>query len=376
MGTVAIGVRAAAERRWARLADRTDVLSRQLDARPGRRLPLFGPPVPGNAWDDYLAALALLPAPPDPQNPAEAIRLLSRGAHREDAAPVLPPDRRRLGLPPECLQGPAGRLGDAVLARSDLLFKEGKAREATDLLLDLAMFGRDLAARSYDSDDFDGSAAMLNAFRGLRTAIQAGRLDSDALKELGQRLEGLEALWPPMHWKREAALLQLGWMFRREDQDNQAQVIYSNMERPRRQWRYFYSSRLQAAQHFFDAEDLARRASAFDGLPWLQARPELDRLSDEREKHPEPVIQDLYAVTGSSWIRDAQAAARLLRMACRYRATGEVVELEDPFGDRMRTSVNDGRLKAWSRGPFPARPESPEPTGNNREDLQLEVDRR
>ena len=40
----------------------------------------------------------------------------------------------------------------------------------------------------------------------------------------------------------------------------------------------------------------------------------------------------------------------MLRTAVRYRATGEILELEDPFGTRLRHSEKDGRLKIWSIG--------------------------
>jgi hypothetical protein len=37
-------------------------------------------------------------------------------------------------------------------------------------------------------------------------------------------------------------------------------------------------------------------------------------------------------------------------MAARYRATGELLELPDPFGDKLRNRLTDDALKLWSVG--------------------------
>jgi hypothetical protein len=41
---------------------------------------------------------------------------------------------------------------------------------------------------------------------------------------------------------------------------------------------------------------------------------------------------------------------RLLRTAVHYRATGALLELDDPFGDRLHQEINGSDLKVWSVG--------------------------
>jgi hypothetical protein len=48
--------------------------------------------------------------------------------------------------------------------------------------------------------------------------------------------------------------------------------------------------------------------------------------------------------------RSCRARLRLLQAAAHYRATGEVLPLEDPYGDRINTSNAPARLKLWSVG--------------------------
>lgn len=54
--------------------------------------------------------------------------------------------------------------------------------------------------------------------------------------------------------------------------------------------------------------------------------------------------------TGASF-RTLRAQLRLLEVGARYLATAEALDREDPFGGRIRISVEAGTLKAWSAGP-------------------------
>ena len=49
--------------------------------------------------------------------------------------------------------------------------------------------------------------------------------------------------------------------------------------------------------------------------------------------------------------RGHRAQLRLLRVAAHYGATGDVLELDDPFGTKLRVRVADGSLRVWSVGP-------------------------
>jgi hypothetical protein len=144
----------------------------------------------------------------------------------------------------------------------------------------------------------------------------------------------------------------------------------------RRHWRHFYSSRLQAAKSFSTFEDWVNRALAAESLPWSEADPIIQTIFRESDHHKETVIRSFGTVLHAITLRELQASARLLRVACRFRATGEVLELQDPFGGNLRTTVTEGHLRAWSRGPFAVEPAPQEPVGGSKSILRIEVDRR
>lgn len=394
-----VGVRSAANRQWARLEQRTEDLYRQWEARPGRRLPLWGPPIPGNAWDDYLAAfqamkkfpqtdrqmlVSFLLRSPDAdtttirsltERHAEALGLLSKGAHREEARYRHPANRLAMRLPPEGVQWPLGDLSLLAHCKARLLLSEGRNREAMELLLDQGMAGLDVAQRSFGIDQQDGANTINAAFRELRFMVAAGRLDPAALKDLDRRLADLESLWPVHAWELGSELLDLGWLFQREDESDESHLHINGVPHPRRGWRTFYSTRLQAATSFFRADAWIQKAAAAEALPWAQAWPILEGLYQESETDPDVVLRDFGVLTRIVWIRQSQAAARLLRMGCRFRETGEVLEVEDPFGGKLKATVREGRLRAWSRGPTAVGPDPQEPAATHPEDLQIDVGR-
>jgi hypothetical protein len=62
----------------------------------------------------------------------------------------------------------------------------------------------------------------------------------------------------------------------------------------------------------------------------------------------EPLLSVMVSSAQAGRVRRAQL--RVLRVAARYRATGEVLDLEDPLGTRLQTARAPGRLKVWSVG--------------------------
>ncbi|HEV3026715.1 MAG TPA: hypothetical protein VG457_04040, partial [Planctomycetota bacterium] len=52
------------------------------------------------------------------------------------------------------------------------------------------------------------------------------------------------------------------------------------------------------------------------------------------------------------WVSRAQRAQiRLLRTVAYYKATGKLLELEDPFGGQLHFAKSGRRLSFWSVGP-------------------------
>ena len=48
--------------------------------------------------------------------------------------------------------------------------------------------------------------------------------------------------------------------------------------------------------------------------------------------------------------RERRVQLTLLRVAAHYRATGEILDLDDPFGAKLITSKTGDHLKVWSVG--------------------------
>jgi hypothetical protein len=108
-------------------------------------------------------------------------------------------------------------------------------------------------------------------------------------------------------------------------------------------------------------------------------RPPRSWSSIVRSWRPSEIRSHVYGLIGrDGHPREIQARLRLLRVAVRYRATGEILDLADPLGARIchrlqrtrltiwsagRDGVDDGGVGDWKR------------TGDKVKDLVLEVDR-
>jgi hypothetical protein len=117
-------------------------------------------------------------------------------------------------------------------------------------------------------------------------------------------------------------------------------------------WRYGFSSRLMLADAFDRHLECMKRYADGDDKSWA----ELERIGKETDAEAQQsknpiariMIPGLRAANRAG--RDRRAQLRLLRVAAHYRATGEVLELDDPFGTKLRTSRSGDTLKIWSVG--------------------------
>src|SRR5262245_44967922 len=165
-GSSALWVHLAVDRAWTALEHRTEAELTRINSRDPRRPPILGPALPGNAWDDYLPALRNPPArtvaPPvgpesSPSDPEPVSRQVEqaeawaatvlKGARRERSRYEYPEQDHRQWREPEGVQGAAGTLQLLATWKGTQLVREGKQGEAVALLLDLAVFGRDLSDR-------------------------------------------------------------------------------------------------------------------------------------------------------------------------------------------------------------------------------------
>jgi hypothetical protein len=125
-----------------------------------------------------------------------------------------------------------------------------------------------------------------------------------------------------------------------------------------RSWRWGYSSRFRAASTFLYADHGVRTLLTGDPTgPALWG-------------WPDPVLDDAFSFASMDPGRWERTSLRLIRVAARYQQSGEVLDLADPFGDRLKTLLEKGRLRLWS-----VSYDGVDNGGDQARDLVLQLDR-
>ena len=102
-------------------------------------------------------------------------------------------------------------------------------------------------------------------------------------------------------------------------------------------------------QGFLNVDRWFQRGAVAEGLPWSEARVVWDDLERESWTTGNPASQGIpFIYEAPRSHRDARAKWRLLRMAAVYAGSGDVVALEDPYGDLLRSVPLGNELKIWT----------------------------
>jgi hypothetical protein len=372
LAALAVSLRVGIDRRWEAFERELGDMLAQVNDRAPRRTPHEDARHPGNAWDDYLALRTIVPnwsgtelnilyhyaARSDQSDSAAALLLLSattgftdllsRGARRKECRYPFPEEERRWPrLPEDHFQHVAARAALVARSRARALLDEGKTREAVDLLLDLAVFGRDLADRSFDTDTMDGFGALDHALRGLQTLVISGRLRAEELLVLDRRLKALDDDWPDHDVALRSDLLGVGLLLVREDRAGGSMHEFSRRPRIRRHWRTFASTRLRALETFGEVRDRIRRVIDASRLPLEAGDPIIQAIDLEMRDSEDPLWGLCYNVGRLSSIRYQRCRLRLFRLAVHGRATGELLKLEDPMGGLLKIAETGNALRVW-----------------------------
>jgi hypothetical protein len=370
LAAVAFWFDRVAARRFERMGVRVHALHEEMQARNTPRPVLRGEPEPGNSWTDYQLAFDALGtfkgdhrritgyvdsgAAADHDAVAAALKAhldvfehLRRGARRTTGAfPGRWEDGTQMAMPPlyQCQV-----LAQAAACRAKFLSEEGKHREAAELLLDVAQFSRDIRQNQILLTDMIGQAIHVIAMSELRTLVQGEGLRVADFQEIDRELEILDRNDPPFgpSLKNEVVCLGFDLMHGQGLRDPQFR------SKAWESWRYAFSSRIMEADALerFDA-DMAE-ASGAAGKSWSQACAIYGQLEGRLQVEKNPIV---HFFEGGLMVSDRHyrlgvAFTRLLRAASHYRASGEILQPEDPFGGRLLHSEKDGRLKVWSVGP-------------------------
>jgi hypothetical protein len=368
LGTWIVSVR---DRKWGALEMRVDELFKELDAPPLERLPLGRDLLPGNAWDDYTAASA---APADQRarifapvsrwlwrnvgaNPAEAASLISefspriemirKGAWRQSAKP--PTLTRTInGVRAPVFQWYGNELlAELCVGKARLLSEAGDPSEALNALVDVCLYGRDLAESREPVGVSSGLRVMEAAFLEIREMLQHQNASPEDLNRLDRALGLLDDHFPDRKSALYLKLFEFGDLLRREDRTDSNLTGYTDPARRRRKWRYGFSTRLEAATAFFAVESLTQRVIALESQPWSVASAGYRALQEEISQYP--LLDHRFGFAGYRSTMQTKGHLRLLRVATHFLVSGDVLDLDDPLGGKVRTRPSDKALLIWVR---------------------------
>lgn len=340
-------------------AERARSFERLIDAREITRSVLWGDAVPGNAWDDYDAALdAIRTAITQPipfatlRTPAArserdailarvgpALRRLRQGAHRTEVDRRIEWDAGFTGTVPSLLH--VRDLANVAALEVDRLLEANRSVEAARVTLDALQFGRDLAATPRLFDRLIARAALDITLQARTTNLAL--FDEAGLAVLSAglaRLDTPSAFAPAAH-----ALLGDAALMMRAVQTQGASALFVRSRWSVFGWRPTAASECVASVH--EAGDAAGALDAVVDRPWPEVNAVVDRFNPR-----------LHAWTNHSLLtplvvhrRQAIADIRALRMAIQFLRGREVTALGDPFGDTLSFTVVDDTIAITYRSP-------------------------
>ena len=219
--------------------------------------------------------------------------------------------------------------------------------------LDIARFALDLGQNTNISFVSISESAWEDSLTALRDLIKADFVDLHILDQMDRELAMLDTTTPCFGGSLLNAVAEEGDRLMREDPCFKVYDLATVQRSPiKPTWRYFYSIKLFKVDVFSRFEEFARVMFESEHKPWSEAVQAFSRLDSALEQHPNPA--DLPFLHNQRQLRylgrDIRTRIRLLRVAVRYLATTEILDLEDGYREKLRHEVAGGRLKVWSMG--------------------------
>jgi len=368
-------VKSVEPRQWRQMEERVAALSVALDIpRVPRALPRETP-ITGNAWEHYSQAFKLVVNPDDLkairavayrmkeadfeqarralENYGPAVEALRRGARRTEIRRARAHESEELflfgseGTP----LSQASNVSALAIARARLLAEDGKVSEATNLYLDVAGFAEDIQGDGSTIAEMLGLSFLRTPLDELRRMVVQGKLSGDDLRLLEDGLVQLDISFPG----RERTLQgNLEWFGKLILSDRLIPALTRTKPLPvefQPGWRQAWSQRLQLTTAFSHATAAVSRVSSSSGLPFPEDSARWKLMIQELK-----TVRNPYADIFAAMISDARhcramlAELRLVRAAVHYAATGERLDLDDPFGTKLLYKLDGDRLRIWSIG--------------------------
>jgi hypothetical protein len=344
-----------ANRKYAELRQKVALRVAEIESRDTRRPVLLGPAEPGFAWEDYRIALQDFEKVPAPErlltltgpNPSGDLgwgrRLLAehgaildrlhRGACRDHVGRSFSWERYgQAGYSPPGLSRHWPRLQFFSEWKARQLLEEGKPREAVAVLLDVCQWGRDIASEG----DIEpaGLGRVNGALHVLREFVISDRLDAPSLEDLTTALARLDSAYPPPEHAVDASVLSWEAQMRPDCEEGFGWlrlIAISTVDRP---WQW--------------GELIARSQQR----PWSEVQTLIADLEQEAREGKHPVFRrsGIGVLSDGRFNREIRSQLRLVRIAAQWKASGEILDLEDPFGSRLQHTIKGDLLKVWSVG--------------------------
>jgi hypothetical protein len=364
--TLVLGFRRAVDRRWSAMESRVQELQHHLQAQGHPHAVLRGSPAPGDARTDYEAALHLM-------QDIEADELMLLHGHyaqgktlkAEEIEAVFARfqgalDAFRRGVARETLtrvvwsEGAPQRhyppresldLSYVAAYRARRLEELGRFRESWELILDTCRFDTDVEAL----------IALDVAHLELARILRSPRLTPEEAKEIEKELEILDRDFPSLARPLEELLVSLGKALLRSRGGEVELVTINGYPEAESGWRQGFSKRLAQVEEFEEADRSTAELLSWGSLPWPEEKRRwqaFNDLRDARNRSWDTIMHSFESDRDDSNLpyRGARAQLRILRVAAHFRATGEILDLADPFGDRLETRRTGDALRIVSAG--------------------------
>lgn len=350
-------VSSAADRRWDEMLRHQQGLEEEARRRDGSREVLRGEPLPGNAWENYEAAVAVINATPgatpslsdwttkpSADSKAEgillaklsnALDLARRGTRHADAG--FPDPTSPAGSWAKPLYSQLHQLAHLLLVQEHQELEAGQGMVAAELLLDVVRLSQDYSRNTHPSRRQIAGEQSLLALEELRRLLVKGLVPGPALEELERELEILDRTMPPFG---PTMLNYQAWVAH-EIRDYGA-MDFLRSEGKKLSWRYAFSPRLQVVDLYFDLGERVRHVLDCDRMTWGEECSAWERFeagagTTSLRKH-------------ARIDRETRARLRLLRLLLHARRTGEWLTLDDPLGGKLQHADSESTLRAWSVG--------------------------
>ncbi|HVE42347.1 MAG TPA: hypothetical protein VNM14_20855 [Planctomycetota bacterium] len=352
VGGLLLWVSAVSGRKLDQMDAKTKAMAAEWRARPAERPVLRGTAEPGNAWDDYNPALTAIRATKDisrlgmlvTRDPkgdpewgrttlathAKTLEGLRQGAGRTTCRFPYDWEAGASVQTPSLLA--AQSLGNLAVLHARALAEAGKPREAAGVLLDILQFGRDVGHDGVLICEMIGAAVLQLGLWEIRDLMKANLLDAAALRDLDAGLAVLDGSFPNHgHVLSNEAIFSCTEL---RTQAASANVFF----------------RLLFADGFDRMVDMMEGAAKAETLPWQEVEAQRVVLERKARSGWNPLTKELMPGLGGTnkVTRHRLAQLRTLRMAIRGKLGGDALDLDDPFGAKLKS---DGALKTWSVGP-------------------------